>query len=81
MGRRSDIVQLSGETFPQGLTGATLLLFSADEADAARLRTNPFLEANEAVRAGRVHAVGVDTFRLDYYSSRRLLARLRDRFH
>jgi ferric enterobactin transport system substrate-binding protein len=81
MGRRSDIVQLSGETFPQGLTGATLLLFSADEANAARLRTNPFLEANEAVRAGRVHAVGVDTFRLDYYSSRRLLARLRDRFH
>ncbi|HSX61722.1 MAG TPA: Fe2+-enterobactin ABC transporter substrate-binding protein [Tahibacter sp.] len=81
MGRRKDIVQLSGETFPQGLTGATLLLFSADDADTARLRANPFLAANAAVQAGRVHALGTDTFRLDYYSSRHLLARLRERFH
>ena len=80
LGRRKDIVQLSGETFAQGLTGRSLLLFSAAEADAAALRANPFLAANEAVRSGEVHTLGLDTFRLDYYSSRRLLAHLRERF-
>lgn len=80
MGRRKDIVQLSGETFAAGLQGRSLLLFSADESTTAQLRANPFLAATSAVRDGQVYALGLDTFRLDYYSARGLLQRLRERF-
>lgn len=80
MGRRKDIVQLSGETLAEGLQGRSLLLFSADESTTEQLRTNPFLAATSAVREGQVYALGLDTFRLDYYSARGLLQRLRERF-
>lgn len=80
MGRRKDIVQLSGETFATGLQGRSLLLFAADETTSAQLRANPFLAATHAVREGQVYALGLDTFRLDYYSARALLQRLREQF-
>lgn len=80
MGRRKDIVQLSGETFAAGLQGRSLLLFSADDSTTRQLRANPFLAATTAVHDGQIYALGLDTFRLDYYSARALLQRLRQQF-
>lgn len=73
MGKRNDVIQLSGENMAAGLTGKSLLLFAADDETAGRVRANPFLAHLESVTAGRVYAVGPDTFRLDYYSASNML--------
>ena len=75
-GVRRDIVQLSGEKFAEGLRGNSIMLFNADPAMVPRVLANPFLADNAAVRGKQVFAAGFDTFRLDYYSSRNMLARL-----
>ncbi|QNM98954.1 Fe2+-enterobactin ABC transporter substrate-binding protein [Chitinimonas koreensis] len=80
MGIRRDIVQISGERFAEGLQGRTLLLFSADARMVRQVKANRFLARNPAVAEGRVYAMGLDTFRLDYYSSSRLLDLLAKEF-
>lgn len=79
-GKRHDIIQLAGEKMPDAMNGQTLLLFSANQADAQRLLTNPFLATLPAVQAGRVYAMGDDTFRLDYYSASNMLNQLEKLF-
>ena len=79
-GVRRDIVQLSGEKFAEGLRGNSIMLFNAEPAMVPRVLANPFLADNAAVRGKQVFAAGFDTFRLDYYSSRNLLARLARQF-
>ncbi|UJB33051.1 MULTISPECIES: Fe2+-enterobactin ABC transporter substrate-binding protein [Chromobacterium] len=79
-GVRRDIVQLSGEKFAEGLRGNSILLFNADAPSVPKVLANPFLAGNAAVRGKQVYAAGFDTFRLDYYSSRNLLARLARQF-
>lgn len=79
-GKRHDIIQLAGEKMPDAMTGQTLLLFSASQTDAQRLLTNPFLAKLPAVQAGRVYAMGDDTFRLDYYSASNILNQLEKLF-
>lgn len=73
MGKRSDILQLSGENMAAGLSGKTMLLFAADDDTVARVMANPFLEHLEPVSDRRVYAMGPDTFRLDYYSASNML--------
>lgn len=80
MGRRGDILQLSGENLADGLNGESLLLFAADEADADALLANPFLAHLPSVRNRRVYALGRDTFRLDYYSASHVLTTLEHYF-
>ncbi|KAF0812632.1 Ferrienterobactin-binding periplasmic protein [Andreprevotia sp. IGB-42] len=80
MGVRKDIVQLGGEKMADGLQGQTMLLFSADDSTTRQVKANKFLARNPAVAADRVYAVGLDTFRLDYYSASNLLKRLEERF-
>lgn len=80
MGVRSDIIEIGGEKFAQGMQGETVLLFSGDGATEKLVRDNPFLASSNAIRAQRVHAVGLDTFRLDYFSARKLLVRLEQLF-
>lgn len=80
MGKRDDIVQVSGEKFAQALQGRTLLLFSANADTVAQLERNRFLTSLPAVAQKRVYAVGLDTFRLDYYSASNLLQRLEQLF-
>ncbi|VTP62249.1 Ferrienterobactin-binding periplasmic protein precursor [Serratia rubidaea] len=41
---------------------------------------NPFLSQLPAVRRQRVYAMGLDTFRLDYYSANNLLDALEQQF-
>lgn len=80
MGKRNDIIQLSGENMAAGLTGKTLLLFAADNDTVTRVRANPFLEHLEPVSAQRVYAMGPDTFRLDYYSASNMLNSIERQF-
>jgi len=79
-GKRHDIIQLAGETMPDAMNGQTLLLFSANQSDAQRLLTNPFLAKLPAVQSQRVYAMGDDTFRLDYYSASNMLNQLEKLF-
>ncbi|WP_434658678.1 Fe2+-enterobactin ABC transporter substrate-binding protein [Chromobacterium violaceum] len=80
MGVRRDIIQLTGEKFADGLRGQSMILFNADHDQVPQVLANPFLAGNPAVKAKQVYAAGLDTFRLDYYSARNLLARLRKQF-
>lgn len=80
MGQRKDIIQLSGENMASGLTGNTLLLFAGDENTAQSVLRNPFLAAHAAVKQHQVYPLGVDSFRLDYYSASNLLGRLEKLF-
>ncbi|PNK62866.1 MULTISPECIES: Fe2+-enterobactin ABC transporter substrate-binding protein [Pantoea] len=80
MGQRKDIIQLSGENVASGLNGNSFLLFAAEEQGAKQLMQNPFLAQTTAVKQQQVYALGADTFRLDYYSARHLLARLEQLF-
>ncbi|AUH51426.1 Fe2+-enterobactin ABC transporter substrate-binding protein [Chromobacterium sp. ATCC 53434] len=80
MGVRHDIIQLTGEKFADGLRGQSMILFNADQGQVPQVLANPFLAGNAAVRGKQVYAAGLDTFRLDYYSARNLLERLRKQF-
>lgn len=80
MGHRKDIIQLSGESVASGLSGNTFLLFAADDTTTQSVLSNPFLAQNAAVQNKQVYELGVDSFRLDYYSASNLLARLEKLF-
>lgn len=80
MGRRNDVLQISGEQFADALAGDTILLFAADDAVVRAVRANRFLAHVPAVRDGRVYAMGPETFRLDYYSGLELLDRIAAQF-
>ncbi|CAI2045572.1 Fe2+-enterobactin ABC transporter substrate-binding protein [Serratia ficaria] len=80
MGKRQDIIQLSGEKMAEGLNGKTLMLFSADQRKVGELLANPFLRHLEPVEQHHVYAVGTDTFRLDYYSATNMLNSIERQF-
>lgn len=80
MGKRNDIIQLSGENMAAGLTGKTMLLFSSDDDTVDKVRANPFLAHLEPVTAQRVYSMGPDTFRLDYYSASNMLNSIERQF-
>lgn len=75
-GKRHDIIQLGGESLASGLNGESLFLFAGDEKDADAIYANPLLAHLPAVKNKHVYALGSETFRLDYYSATRVLARL-----
>lgn len=79
-GLRKDIVQVSGEKFADALQGQTIILFSANTDSIDTIKSNPFLGQTAAVRNNQVYAVGLDTFRLDYYSANNLLDRMMNQF-
>ncbi|MCG8707449.1 Fe2+-enterobactin ABC transporter substrate-binding protein [Brenneria sp. 4F2] len=72
-GKRQDIVQISGENMADSLNGKSLLLFSADDKTVYRVIGNPFLSHLEPVVKNQVWPMGLDTFRLDYYSANNML--------
>ncbi len=80
MGIRSDIIQLSGEQFADGLNGETLLLFAANDSLVDKVSANKFLKHIKSISNKRVYAMGTDTFRLDYYSASHMLDRLTQLF-
>ncbi|MDL4912729.1 MAG: Fe2+-enterobactin ABC transporter substrate-binding protein [Enterobacterales bacterium endosymbiont of Blomia tropicalis] len=80
MGQRKDIIQLSGENLAAGLNGNSYMLFAAEDKTAHAVINNPFLAQTSAVKNKQVYALGLETFRLDYYSASRLLTRLEQLF-
>lgn len=79
-GKRHDIVQLGGENLAAGLNGQSLFLFAGDEKDARAIYSNPLLAHLPAVENKRVYPLGIETFRLDYYSAMLVLQRLSSLF-
>ncbi|UPT55335.1 Fe2+-enterobactin ABC transporter substrate-binding protein [Dickeya zeae] len=80
MGKRQDIVQISGENMAASLNGQSLLLFATDENTVKRVIDNPFLSHLDPVMQYRVWAMGPDTFRLDYYSASNMLNQVEHHF-
>ncbi|MBE5252725.1 Fe2+-enterobactin ABC transporter substrate-binding protein [Mixta mediterraneensis] len=80
MGQRKDIIQLSGENLAAGLNGNSYMLFAAEDKTAHAVINNPFLAQTSAVKNKQVYALGLEPFRLDYYSASRLLTRLEQLF-
>lgn len=75
-GKRQDIIQLGGEQLASGLNGQSMLLFAGDDKDVAAIYSNALLSQLPSVENKRVWALGVETFRLDYYSVMLILQRL-----
>ncbi|CAI2793430.1 Ferrienterobactin-binding periplasmic protein precursor [Serratia grimesii] len=73
MGKRNDIIQLGGETMADAISGESVMLFSADERTVKKFAANPFFSHLNSIRHHRIYAMGMDTFRLDYYSANNLL--------
>jgi ferric enterobactin transport system substrate-binding protein len=77
---RKDIIPVSGERFSEALTGHSLILFAGDDATTKKVIANKFLQQHPAVEHNRVYAVGIDTFRLDYFSATHFLNRVAQLF-
>nr|WP_038901658.1 Fe2+-enterobactin ABC transporter substrate-binding protein [Dickeya dadantii] len=80
MGKRQDILQISGENMAGSLNGQSLLLFANDDDTVNRVIANPFLSHLEPVVQHRIWAMGPDTFRLDYYSASNMLNKIEQYF-
>ena len=70
------------------LTGAAIvigwwigsILVSADDGAVKAVEALPLLAQHPAIRDHHVYAVGLDTFRLDYYSATNMVNRLVEQF-
>ena len=80
MGKRKDIIQVSAENLYDGIAGKTLILVSADDGAVKAVEALPLLAQHPAIRDHHVYAVGLDTFRLDYYSATNMVNRLVEQF-
>ncbi len=70
---RTDFAFVSLENTVQALTGDTVLLVTGDDATKDALLAEPVLANAPAVTSGAVYPLGLDSFRLDYYSSTNIL--------
>jgi ABC-type Fe2+-enterobactin transport system substrate-binding protein len=80
MGKRSDIYEVTGENLSKAVTGKSVFLFNADEKTAAAYKKNKLVASTPAVKNDAVFAMGLDSFRLDYYSATNVLDRIEDEF-
>lgn len=78
MGTRKDIVHVSPENYSRAFTGNTVVLVNATDADVTAYLADPQLANTAPVMEKDVYAVGLDTFRLDYYSATNLVESLQD---
>ncbi|MEE2057638.1 Fe2+-enterobactin ABC transporter substrate-binding protein [Rhodococcus artemisiae] len=75
---RSDIIAVATENLPLALTGGTTFIINALPEDADRLKADPTLANTKSVQNDAVHALGYDSFRLDYYSANNVVDRIVD---
>lgn len=78
--KRRDILTVKGESLVYGITGQTALLFATDDSGKTRFMADPLLANSPAVQDQQVYSMGMDSFRLDYYSANHLLTRLESLF-
>lgn len=70
---REDFSFVSLENLTTALQGETVLLISADDSRVDALLGTEVLANLPAVTSGQVHALGLDSFRIDYYSANDIL--------
>ncbi|WP_181274925.1 Fe2+-enterobactin ABC transporter substrate-binding protein [Brevibacterium oceani] len=80
MGKRSDIYEVTGENLSKAVTGESVFLFNANEKTEAAYKKNSLVESTPAVKNDAVYSMGLDSFRLDYYSATNVLDRIEDEF-
>ncbi|PRQ11227.1 Fe2+-enterobactin ABC transporter substrate-binding protein [Corynebacterium sp. 13CS0277] len=76
--KRSDIVTVSGENLSQALNGESVVIIAGDEKNVTALKENPTLAEAPYVTGDRVYDAGLDSFRLDSYSSIDMARRLQE---
>lgn len=80
MGERSDIVQVGSENLSRAITGETAVLFNANEKKVEAYKQDELVASTPAVENDRVYAMGLDSFRLDYYSATNVLDVIKEQF-
>lgn len=72
-GSRADTAFVTAENLPAALGDSqTIFLISADDSVVADFVSDPLLANQPAVANDRVHTLGLDSFRIDYYSARNI---------
>jgi ABC-type Fe2+-enterobactin transport system substrate-binding protein len=80
MGKRNDIYEVTGENLSKAVTGESVFLFNANEKTVDSYKKNKLVASTPAVKNDAVFAMGLDSFRLDYYSATNVLDRIEDEF-
>jgi iron complex transport system substrate-binding protein len=75
-GNRSDIASVSLELLPDVVGDATVFLVFADDTTLGEFLAVPVAGALPATTQTRVHPLGFDSFRLDYYSASNVVERI-----
>lgn len=71
--RSSDVAFISRENLSAGITGDSVFLLSATDAEVQAFLNDPVLANLPAVVNQRVYALGPSSFRIDYYSGREMI--------
>ncbi|WP_413333332.1 Fe2+-enterobactin ABC transporter substrate-binding protein [Brevibacterium sp. GP-SGM9] len=80
MGKRSDIYEVTGENLSKAITGKSVFLFNANEKTVEGYKKDSLLKSTPAVENDAVYAMGLDSFRLDYYSASNVLDKIEKEF-
>ncbi|WP_254301473.1 Fe2+-enterobactin ABC transporter substrate-binding protein [Rothia kristinae] len=73
MGQRDDIVPVDSENLSKAITGKTAVIFNANDQKVQAFEKDQLVADTDAVKEDRVYAMGLDSFRLDYYSAGNVL--------
>lgn len=71
--RSSDVAFISRENLSAAITGDSVFLLSATDADVQAFLADPVLANLPAVINKRVYSLGPSSFRIDYYSGREMI--------
>lgn len=71
--RSTEVAFISRENLSAGITGDSVFLLSASEADVQAFLADPVLANLPAVVNKRVYPLGPSSFRIDYYSGREMI--------
>ncbi|MDN5639844.1 MAG: Fe2+-enterobactin ABC transporter substrate-binding protein [Actinomycetia bacterium] len=80
MGQRDDIVPVGSENLSKAITGKTAVIFNADDKKVQAFEKDQLVADTDAVKENRVYAMGLDSFRLDYYSAGNVLDVIKKEF-
>lgn len=78
--RPSDFEFFSRENLSAAITGDTVFLMRAEDKDVAAFLAEPVLANQPAVVKKRVYPLGLTSFRIDPYSGRQVVERIRSAF-
>lgn len=79
-GQREDIVPVDSENLSKAITGKTAVIFNADDKKVQAFEKDQLVADTDAVKENRVYAMGLDSFRLDYYSAGNVLDVIKKEF-